>query len=383
MGNISIPVRAMLKSMGAKLLLPPPNNKKALSLGVRYSPETMCLPYKMNLGNYIQALEMGANTLLMFQAPGSCRLGHYTVMAEAALRELGYDFEMVVFDFYKGGMLEIVKKFSIACEGMDVPGTLYGIFLLISKFQALDTLERKLFYYRPREVVKGSAEAVYKQGRRDIDRADSLSRIIDVFKQTIKKFEKIETDSTRHILKISLTGEFFILLDPFSNLEIEKELGYLGVEVRREIMLSDWINVKLLPTWVHKSECHSKRARRTARDYMKRIVGGDCTESIGDTVNAARNNIDGVIHLGPFNCNPETVTQSILPHISKQENIPVISLMVDEMTGRAGFVTRVEAFVDLVRRQAAAKNTVVCARAEYNSLCKLAECPPEFSASPG
>lgn len=350
MGNISIPVKAMLKAMGANVLLPPSNNKQAMTLGARHSIETMCLPYKMNLGNYIQALEMGATVLLMFQAPGTCRLGHYTKMAEARLKELGYDFEMVVFDFYKGQFFEIAKKFSKASNKTNIPGILNGIMLCIAKFRALDEIERKLFYYRPREKQRGEAEAIYKKARTAIDRANTPTAINQVLNNTFQKFENIEIKPKRDIIKISITGEFFILLDPFSNLEIERELGHLGVEVQREIMLSDWINVKLMPALFNKKETHADRAMRTAGDYMSRRVGGDCQESIGDTVHASKTRIDGVIHLGPFNCNPETVSQSILPHVSKNENIPVISLMVDEMTGRAGFVTRLEAFVDLVRR---------------------------------
>ncbi len=350
MGNISIPVRSMLESMGAEILLPPPNNKEALSLGARYSVETMCLPYKMNLGNYIQALDRGANVILMFQAPGSCRLGHYTRMAEAKLKELGYDFEMVVFDFYKGKIFEVVKKFAVACGNTDIEGILKGTALMLFKFRALDTIERKLFYYRPREINRGEAEHIYKQGVMNIDRAKSIYEVNHAVFETLVKLKKIKTDPDRNIVKISITGEFFILLDPFSNLEIEKELGHLGVEVQREIMLSDWINVKIIPGFKHNLESHRDRAIRTSKHYMTRAVGGDCIESIGDAVYASQNQIDGVIHLGPFNCNPETVSQSILPHVSKNENIPVISLMVDEMTGKAGFVTRLEAFVDLVRR---------------------------------
>lgn len=351
MGTVAIPVSAMLESMGAEVLLPPPSNKAALSLGTRHSIETICLPYKMNLGNYMQALEKGANVLLMFQAPGSCRLGHYAPMAEAKLRELGYEFEMVMFDFYKGKFFEVAKKFSRACGKTDVKGIITGIFLFLSKLKALDDIERKLFYYRPREITKGKAESIYKQGIISIEKAKSPAQVNKAVQKAFNEFDNIKIDNNRNIVRISITGEFFILLDPFSNLEIERELGHLGVEVQREIMLSDWANTKLVPKWIHGLECHTARAKRTSKHYMTRVVGGDCIESIGDTVNAAQTKIDGVIHLGPFNCNPETVSQSILPHVSREEGIPVMSLMVDEMTGRAGFVTRLEAFVDLVRRQ--------------------------------
>ena len=93
---------------------------------------------------------------------------------------------------------------------------------------------------------------------------------------------------------------------------------------------------------------------------MKRAIGGECIETIGDTVYAAKHGVDGVIHISPFSCMPEIVAQNILPKLSKNENIPVLSLILDEQTGRAGYITRIEAFVDLVKRKKMKKNTVKC-----------------------
>ncbi|MCW6108815.1 2-hydroxyglutaryl-CoA dehydratase, partial [Clostridium sporogenes] len=36
---------------------------------------------------------------------------------------------------------------------------------------------------------------------------------------------------------------------------------------------------------------------------------------------------------------------------SKNENFPIMSLVVDEMTGEAGYSTRIEAFIDLLERR--------------------------------
>jgi predicted nucleotide-binding protein (sugar kinase/HSP70/actin superfamily) len=351
MGNICIPVSAMLKTMGANVYLPPANNKETLSLGTRHSAETVCLPYKMNLGNYIHALESGANVLLMFQAPGTCRLGNYASMAESKLRELGYDFEMVVFDMYKGKLVEISKKFAIATGNTNITKTLYGIKLGFTKFNALDTIERRLFYVRPRELEQGRAERIYKAGRMAIDAAMTTNEVNKAMQHSLRKFDAAPINDSKKRLKVYLTGEFFVLLDSFANMNVEKELGKLGVDVERQIMLSDWTNGALLPKWLNKKESHRERSSRVAGKYMTRAIGGECLESIGDAVYASRSDIDGVIHLGPFNCNPEIVTQCILPHISKNENIPIISFMMDEQTGKTGFVTRLEAFVDLIHRK--------------------------------
>lgn len=350
MGNVHIPVCSVLGGMGAEIILPPANNKETLSLGTRYSPETMCLPYKMNLGNYIQAIEKGANTLLMFGAPGSCRLGTYAIQAEAKLKELGYDFEMVVFDLYKGGVVELIEKFSRATDSKNILGGIRGLKLGLSKFAALDEVEKGLLYWRPREKDAGNAERIYLKGVRLIDKAASHDEVRNAVSQTLDEYRGIPVNKNREILKIFLTGEFYVLLEPFANMGIEKMLGNLGVEVQRQIMLSEWVSQAITPKWLRTWKTRKEKSKKYANRYFTRAVGGDCLESLGDVVNAAEKNVDGVIHLGPFNCTPEIISQSVIPHISRQEDIPVISLSMDEHTGRAGVLTRIEAFVDLIRR---------------------------------
>ena len=53
----------------------------------------------------------------------------------------------------------------------------------------------------------------------------------------------------------------------------------------------------------------------------------------------------------PFSCMPEIVSQNILSKVSKEEDIPVLTLVLDEQTGKAGYMTRIEAFIDLVKRK--------------------------------
>ena len=356
MGHVHIPVTAILEKMGAKVLLPSENNKATLNIGLKHSIEGVCLPYKLNLGNYINALENGANTLLMFQAPGTCRLGNYTSMATEALKGLGYDFEMVVFDMYQGKMKSVMDKFSYACGGTNIIDTINAFRLGFEKIYALDIIEKKLFYIRPRAINYHQAEFVYKQGILKIDQAKSVKDVKISVETTLNEFEKIKIQKTKYVPTVFITGEFFVLLDPFSNMEIEKELGILGVEVQRQIMFSDWLEHVLKPGFLYKKQSHRDRSIAFAKKYMTRIVGGECLEAVGDAVYASKNNINGVIHLGPFNCTPEIVSQNILSKVSENENIPVISFMMDELTAKAGLITRLEAFVDLLFRKMAAKD---------------------------
>ena len=351
MGRIDIPLKALLVSLGAKVVIPPPNSNEALEIGVRNSIEGICLPYKLNLANYIMALEKGANTLMMFQAPGSCRLGNYTKMAQKTLKSMGYKFDMVIFDMYKSKMKQTLQAFWHVTHCINPWRYYKGFSLGFNKFFAIDTAERLLFYTRPRELHKGDAEKCYEKWLKITDETNSVWKAKKLKKQIINDFKKIPIDKNKKVPVIYLIGEFFVLLDPYTNQNIEKELGEMGVEVQRQIMFGDWLEHVLKPSIFYYKESHRERSVRYAEKYMKRAIGGECIETVGDTVYAARNGVDGIIHISPFSCMPEIVAQNILPKVSKEEDIPVMSLVLDEQTGKAGYITRIEAFIDLVKRK--------------------------------
>ena len=52
---------------------------------------------------------------------------------------------------------------------------------------------------------------------------------------------------------------------------------------------------------------------------------------------------------------PEIMSQNIFPTIRGEHEIPLLTLIMDEQTGKAGYITRLEAFVDLMRRKKRAK----------------------------
>src|SRR3989339_1313592 len=93
MGNLNPALSSAMRLLGGDVVIPPYSNKRTLSLGARNSPEAVCLPYKLLLGNYIEAIEAGAEAILMIDSPGICRLGQYSDAARTALKDMGYDIE--------------------------------------------------------------------------------------------------------------------------------------------------------------------------------------------------------------------------------------------------------------------------------------------------
>jgi len=79
------------------------------------------------------------------------------------------------------------------------------------------------------------------------------------------------------------------------------------------------------------------------------------------------NKIDGVITLTAFGCGPDSLMLERISRKSKQFNKPLLNLTIDEHTGEAGFITRLEAFVDMLYRKKRAKiiNKINMDEAEY------------------
>lgn len=74
------------------------------------------------------------------------------------------------------------------------------------------------------------------------------------------------------------------------------------------------------------------------------------------------NKVDGIIALSAFGCGPDSLMVDEIQYHAKQVNMPMIHLTIDEHTGEAGFVTRIEAFVDMLvrkKRKAIEKNNVL------------------------
>lgn len=61
--------------------------------------------------------------------------------------------------------------------------------------------------------------------------------------------------------------------------------------------------------------------------------------------------IDGVITINAFGCGPDSMMLERIARYSRKSNKPILHLSIDEHTGEAGFVTRIEAFIDMLYRK--------------------------------
>lgn len=350
MGTIYIAWSAALRKVGVEPFVPPYTSKRTLSLGTKHSPEAICLPYKLIMGNFIEAIEGGADYVAMISSPGCCRLGEYGKCINNALSDLGYHANYIELQLYDGikGMYNFLKQIS----GKSDPVLFVrAIVLAIRKVFLLDDLERKLSYLRARELTFGDAEKHFIKALKIVDDAMNTRQLNRAKKLAFAEMDKVKYDKNREVLHVDITGEIYLVCDRFSNQDIVKELGKMGVETRKSLTVGSFLKDAIIPKMFRKGETHLQRANRLAKPYLMRDIGGDALECVSDVAYANERGIDGIIHISPFTCMPEIMSQNIFPAMRENCDIPILPLIMDEQTGKAGYLTRLEAFVDLMRRR--------------------------------
>jgi len=350
MGTIYIAWAAALRTIGVEPFVPPYTSKKTLSLGTKLSPEAICLPYKLILGNFIEAIEGGVDYVSMITSPGICRLGEYGKSIQNALTDSGHGDKYIELDLYDGfkGMYRFLK---ILHPSKNPIPKIKSIYIGIKKVFAMDELENFLSYHRAREINFGDSEKAYRKGVRLIDAALTPRELKRALKEALRLLSNVEINPDKQVLHVDLTGEIYLVLDHFSNQNIERELGKMGVQVRRSLTVGGFLKDAIIPKIFKKGETHLERAFRMAKPYLMRDIGGDALECISDVMYAAEKGKDGLIHISPFTCMPEIMSQNIFPKMREDVDIPILPLIMDEQTGKAGYLTRLEAFVDLMRRK--------------------------------
>ena len=138
-------------------------------------------------------------------------------------------------------------------------------------------------------------------------------------------------------IKFLLLGHAYNIFDTFINLDFQKKLRDQGVEVFTIENLPESIfkvpviiNKRLRNYWVHEEEIMA-----AIRYFLTK----------------GRKEIDGVVFLVSFACGPDSLISELIKRDMKVVGLPFLEIIMDEHSGEAGLLTRVESFVEMVRRK--------------------------------
>ncbi|WP_458012192.1 hypothetical protein [Candidatus Solincola sp.] len=350
MGNAYIPLRALLETLGAEAVVPARPSARTVSRGVRHAPEFACLPFKVTLGDCLDALDKGAEVLAMVSGMWACRFGHYGRVQHMILRDLGYHFHSLIISRENvGEVMEALRRFLGPGAFRKVPAALA---MFRAKAAAVEEVERWARWARPREEEEGSVDALCSRTLQELDGVDSLRGVRELRHLFREETRCLPLDLEREPDRIRLVGELYVLLEPALNYDLVRRLGSVHrVEVQPVLSTYRWL---LGPLWLDpRIQLTGYLARRRVRPYLPYVLGGEEHMTLSGILTAARDGFHGVIHAYPLTCMPENICRTIIPGLPAEKRLPYLGLCLDEHTSAAGMEIRLEAFLDLVRSRRA------------------------------
>lgn len=351
-GNYYIPIYNLLNHLvdknRVKVMMPKNITSKTILKGASISPDFACLPFKYNMGNFIESLESGANVLI--QAGGGCRYGYYHQVQEQILKDMGYNFTFIPLVDEKGvDVLNVYKKFKMLNTNLSFKNFCYYFLLGFYMIYLLDEFEtyiRDNYTYQLGEDKYSKIHDELLREMLSINNFKELKRFKKKYVNCIKQVPlKADTKSS---IKIGIVGELFTSMEPNSSFFLEKELNKFNCKVKRYTTATYLLFQKNFV---------KKKVIKKASKYIKYHLGADGPETIAHTLELIEDGYDGIIHIKPFGCSPEINAMPILQKISLEKNIPIMYLTFDEQTTATGIKTRIEAFYDMLKMR---KEMLVC-----------------------
>lgn len=347
--------KRLLEKLGHEVIMPQRPTQRTMELGVKYSPEFICFPFKVMMGTYIECAEAGAEMIVTSGGCGPCRAGMYPDVHQKVLQELGYNTKVVVFD-------SMFKDFGVFCDKLravmnnrslfSVLPLLRFAFALIRK---MDNLEKQMKIMRAYEINQGDFNFAWNKIVKMFEKCDTVKDVNRTYKKAQEMFEEIPKREVaeKDKIRVGIVGEIYVVMERTVNKNVEEILNSLGIEVENIQYISDWLSHNLFPHWFPYPKSH--RVFRMSDKITPLNCGGHDKENMGWVIDFANRGFDGVVHLMPFACLPELVNLGKFPAVSEELNIPILSLSLDEQMGEAHVKTRLEAFSDLITSKHKAK----------------------------
>ena len=299
--------KSFFNSLGHEVITSPKTSKNILESGVKDTVTDACIPIKVFHG-HVSALKGKVDFILI---PRMVSIVKHETFCPKFL-----------------GLPEMVK-YSIE----DVPEILapqvelkYGFWQI---YKVLNLLGKQLGAAK-KELYK----AIYTAMKTHYDYEKLLlsgffpNEAIDIFEGNKKPAAKDKQGS----VNLAVLGYPYQVYDSYITVDMLENLKKMNVNIWTSEMVPYKEQIKyrkILPKemfWYY-----SNIVMRTTYYYLK------------------AKQMDGIIHVTAFGCGPDAMLDKVMELECKSHNIPYLNITIDEHTGEAGILTRLEAFVDMIK----------------------------------
>jgi predicted nucleotide-binding protein (sugar kinase/HSP70/actin superfamily) len=298
--------RVFFEELGAKVVLSSPSTKGVLSAGLKHAVDDICLPVKLAFGHVLDL---------------SGRVDYIFLPRLISVEKREYICPKFL------GLPDMVRRIHGLPPLIDVDISLYknkkGLYQAVKKVGAL---------------FDANSLAIWRAYRRSLSALKSYFRLLElglipaeamaVMENRVKESPYISGDS----LKVGLIGHPYNIYDGYVSMDAIKKLRRMGAAVLTAENVSE------------------KTVNRHASMLPKKLFWTLGRRMIGAANHyMERPDISGLVYVAAFGCGPDSMTGELIEREARARRIPFLSLNIDEHTGEAGVVTRLEAFLDMVR----------------------------------
>ena len=298
--------------LGIEIVLSDFTTKQTMSKGASFVVSETCLPIKIYVGHVLNLLDKGIDKIFV---PSLQSVAHkiYNCSKIRGLPDL---------------IRNVLKKdFTMIEPTLDKSEKDRGLYSFLAEAVAP-------FGITDKELIRQAS----KEGWKVFNNFQVMTRSGISHKEALKNALSdkmvISKDNKSYPIKIAVVGHAYNLFDERVSMKIFDKLEILNVQtVTAENLTFEQTTEGIMALgsniyWANEHE-----------------MTGAAGHFIQD------NSIDGVITITAFGCGPDSLMIEKIARFAKQYSKPHLNLTVDEQTGEAGFVTRIEAFVDMLYRK--------------------------------
>ena len=302
--------------LGIKIVLSDMTTKQTMTSGSSLVVTETCLPIKVYIGHVLNLIDRGVDKIFVPSiqsiAPKIYNCSKIRGLPDLVRNVVKKDFTMIEATLDKSEKNHGLYDF---------------LYEIASQFGITDT-----------DRIKKAAKA----GWRTYNNFHIMSKSGMSYKKAMnyalqgKVF--IENQTKEYPISIALVSHGYNIFDERTSMKIFDKLEKMDVKVYSSLNLSN--------------EQMDDGIAALGQD-MYWANEREMTGCAGHYLKSAK--IDGIITLTAFGCGPDSLMIERIIRKAKKFNKPLLNLTIDEQTGEAGFITRLEAFVDMLFRKKRAK----------------------------
>lgn len=298
--------------LGIKIVLSDVTTKQTMSSGSALVVTETCLPIKVYIGHILNLLDKGVDKIFVPSiqsiAPKIYNCSKIRGLPDLVRNVVKRDFTMVE------ATLDKSEKNQGLYEFLGEIASYYGI--------------------TDKDVIKRASKAGWRCYNNFHIMAKSGMSYKKAINYALQGKVFIESQTKEYPISIALVSHGYNIYDDRTCMKIFDKLEAMDVKVYTSLQLSN--------EQLDDGISSLGNEQYWANEY-------DMTGSAGHYLKD--NKVDGIITLTAFGCGPDSLMVERITRKAKRFNKPLLNLTIDEHTGEAGFITRLEAFVDMLFRK--------------------------------